>query len=33
MRTLSKYSPWQSEMVVTASLLKLDLLSDKQIVE
>ncbi len=33
MRTLSKYSPWQSEMAVTASLLKLDLLSDKKIVE
>lgn len=33
MRTLSKYSPWQSEMAVTASLLKLDLLSDKQVVE
>ncbi|MGO2340169.1 MAG: hypothetical protein ACTH5M_06195 [Psychrobacter sp.] len=33
MRTLSKYSPWQSEMVVTASLLKLDLLSDNQIFE
>lgn len=33
MRALSKYSPWQSEMAVTASLLKLDLLSDKKIVE
>ncbi|MGP5202519.1 hypothetical protein ACTXKB_07145 [Psychrobacter aquimaris] len=33
MRTLSKYSTWQIEMAVTASLLRLDLLFDKQIVE
>lgn len=33
MQILSKYSPWQIEMAVTASLMKLDLLSDKQIVE
>lgn len=33
MRTLSKYSIWQIEMAVTASLLRLDLLCDKQIFE
>lgn len=33
MRALSKYSTWQIEMAVTASLLRLDLLFDKQIVE
>ena len=33
MRILSKYSSWQIERAVTASLLKLDLLSDNQIVE
>lgn len=33
MEILSKYSSWQFEMAVTASLLKLDLLYDKQIVE
>ena len=33
MQILSKYSSWQFEMAVTVSLLKLDLLSDKQIVE
>ncbi|MDN5565448.1 MAG: hypothetical protein L0G25_01505 [Psychrobacter sp.] len=33
MQILSKYSPWQIEMAVTASLLKLGSLSDKQIVE
>lgn len=33
MQILSKYSPWQIEMAVTASLLKLGMLTDRQIVE
>lgn len=33
MLILSKYSSWQIERAVTASLLKLDLLSDNQVVE